>query len=60
MIDDRRLAELMDSITQEDKEQLAEMMRQMDEVDVAFFKGYIQGYSTAVVHLQAAREDEAK
>lgn len=54
MLDDRKLAELMAGIDARDEEQLAEMMRGMDEVDVAFFKGYIQGYSTAVLHLQQA------
>lgn len=58
MLDDMKLAELMDTIDRRDKVQLAEMLSMMDSEDVAFFKGYIQGYSTAVRHLQMAREDD--
>lgn len=54
MIDDYKLAQLMDSIDQHDKVQLAEMLKEMSAEDVAYFKGYVQGYSTAAMHLQEA------
>ena len=57
MIGDMELAVLMDSIDRKDKEQLAEMMSRMSAEDVAYFKGYVNGYSTAVVHLQKAAQD---
>ena len=59
MLDDRQLAELMDSIDGNDKVQLAEMLKRMSREDVAYFKGFIQGYSMAVTHLQAAIEDDS-
>ncbi len=57
MLDDMELARLMDSIDRNDKAQLAEMMNRMSPEDVAYFKGYVNGYSTAVVHLQRAAAD---
>ena len=58
MLNDMQLAELMDSIDRNDKVQLAEMMKRMSREDVAYFKGYIQGYATAVEHLQMAVADD--
>ena len=57
MLSDYELAELMDSIDAMDKVQLAEMLGRMTPEDVAYFKGYIQGYSTATLHLQEAYRD---
>ena len=57
MIDDLFLSELMDTVAQQDKEQLAEMMRRMTPDDIAYFKGFVSGYTTAVSHLQAAGVD---
>ena len=59
MLDDRKLAELMDTIDQNDKAQLAAMLLNMTSDDVAYFKGYVAGYSTAVRHLQMAQAEDS-
>ena len=44
MLDDRSLAELMSLVGDGDREALASMLREMDDIDKSFFKGYIEGY----------------
>lgn len=44
MVDDRALAEMMAMVGDGDRDALADMLRDMDDVDKAFFRGYIAGY----------------
>ena len=60
MLDDRRLAELMDSALGEDRETLLAMLQEMGPEDVAYFRGYVNGYSTAFRHLQRAEVEDAE
>ena len=57
MLDDEKLARLMDMATADDKRALLSMLSEMDEVDKAFFRGYIIGYGDGVSHANAAAVD---
>lgn len=52
-ISNMKLAELMDSVVNEDKIALKAMLDSMSAEDVAYFKGYVAGYAEAARHLQA-------
>ena len=53
-----QLRRFMDAASGEDAEALETMLESMNEVDKAYFSGYIEGYADAVGALNRAMLDE--